>query len=301
MIFFSTRDNKFLSQQNLGQMLANDAAFIRRYVDGIWGIPEGTIHVIPPESLITIESPEQGDALLAWIRNTCRLHRTLDHGDSAPTVCAWWAVDRNANVFCYREYYQPDRLVSYHRQAIADLSVGETYETQFADPSIFHKQQQKYGGRWCTADEYADRINLDARTAIQWWPGDNNEMGTRNRINEYLRVDPERIHPVTKQTGAPRLFFLMRGDHYPHGCANIVTETRAQRRLSLGTVEGVNQWTDERDPDVRDHGYDNVRYFMASRPAIGMTPVKRASRRSFLGAQALIRQQKRRKRALEAP
>jgi hypothetical protein len=545
MIFFSTRENKFLSQQNMQQLLANDAAFVRRYVDGVWGIPEGTIHVIPPESLITFTDVAQADAFLAWVRETCRLHRTLDHGDAAPTVCGWFAVDRDGNVFCvgpetrlltanlewvqagdvkvgdalagfdeyaragqrrrwrtstviatqrtqqpscrvfldngtslvcstnhqwlvsesernnvwkqtrhlkkghrlikavdtwesdrswgggylaaaydgegsfgytnrgtpkltftqnnnvfleairlelekrryafgsyscadgrktlqlvlnrkhdvlrllgscrpnrllqklkidllggfraietpsvvavvpigdhevvaietttgtyiaeglashncYREYYQADRLVSYHRQAIADLSLHESYESAYADPSIFHKAQQKYGGRWCTADEYADRVNLDPRTAIQWWPADNNEMGTRNRINEYLRVDPERVHPVTKQRGAPRLFFVQRTPAYPHGCHNITIETRAQKRLSLGTIDGMQRWSDERNPDIPDHGVDVLRYMMASRPAIGLTPVPKPSRRSFRGQQALLRQQKRRKRALEA-
>jgi hypothetical protein len=35
-----------------------------------------------------------------------------------------------------------------------------------------------------------------------------NELGTRNRINEYLRFDAERIHPVTREPGSARLFFV---------------------------------------------------------------------------------------------
>lgn len=52
MLFFSTRENKFLSDQNKAELLNKDAAFIRRYVDGIWGIPEGTIHVVPRKSVV---------------------------------------------------------------------------------------------------------------------------------------------------------------------------------------------------------------------------------------------------------
>lgn len=294
MIFFSTLENKFLSEQNKQALLANDAAFVRRYVEGVWGIPEGTIHVVPPESLITITDPLQAQAFLDHLRATCRLHRALDHGDAAPTCCVWFAVDRADNIFVYREYYQPDKLISYHREQITALSQGETYESGYADPSIFHKAQQKYGGRWCTADEYADRVHADARTAIQWWPGDNNEMGTRNRINEYLRVDPERVHPWTKQKGAPRLFFVTQTPAYPQGVANVLTETRGQKRVSLGTIEGESRWTDERDPGVPDHGYDPLRYFMASRPPVSPAVATRVGRRTFLGQQALIRAMRRR-------
>ena len=200
----------------------------------------------------------------------------------------------------YREYYQPNKLISYHRESIFELSRNETYESNYADPSIFHKNQQKLGGIYCTADDYADGINYDPKTAVQWLPGENNEMGTRNRINEYLRVDPNRLHPVTKQRGAPRLFFVQRTEFYPNGLNNIIIETRAQKRLSLGTIDGVQQWTDERNPDIPDHGYDLVRYFLASRPAIGTKPVPKASRRSFQGQMALLKQLKRTKRASDA-
>lgn len=256
MFEFNSLENKFMTAQNRAELMLKSDEFKRRYVYGLWGNPEGTIHTIPPESIVEFTDPIQASEFLNKLRYTCTLHRTMDHGDSAPTVVLWFAVDRSGNVFCYREYYQPNKLVSYHRQAVSALSVGETYDSQYADPSIFYKTQQKYGGRWCYSDEWATRIYMDPNTAIQWWPGDNDEMGTRNRINEYLQVDPERVHPVTGKKGAPRLFFVKQTPAYPQGCSNAIIETKAQKRTRLGTVDGTTTWSDERDPSVPDHAHD---------------------------------------------
>lgn len=549
MICFSTRHNKFLPKQNLDELLAHDPEFVRRYVDGLWGIPEGVIHTIPPESIIEFGDALEAERFIERLRQTCTLGRTLDHGDSAPTVCAWWAVDRNGNVFCvspemrvltedlryvpagsvtagdrlqafdetaapgmarhhrvatvesvervtkpgcrvtmsdgtvlvcsedhlwltqytsgsnhrwrrtdslsamggkrlrirsgtlnrrgdrivkmfpvwdelatyesgylaglldgegtvstkelsfgqnvgpvlekaleilkslsvpysrqdytaesgaqfanvrihgrsniarvlgsvrprrllskakmagqmyvsgggptvvsvehigpievvaiqtttgtfivegfashncYREYYQPNKLVSYHREQIAALSAGESYTSNLADPSIFAKGTggQKHGQFWSVADEYAERRELPAETAVTWFPADNNEMGTRNRIGEYLRVDPERVHPATGAKGAPHLFFVKRNEHYPGGCVNIIRETRAQKRKCLGTVGGKKTFSDERDPAIVDHGYDCLRYTLASRPPIAREAARKLDPRTFAGQQRRLK------------
>lgn len=258
------RDNKYLPDWYKAEMEAKDATFKRRYWEGTWGIPEGAIHQVDKASLI------QGDyELLDWLRRTCRLYRFLDHGDTSPTCCLWMAVDRDGNLFWYREYYQPNALVSTHRQNIAALSEGESYEWNQADPSIFAKIKSKISdtqvsARWSVADEYADVLQQPKHTAIFWQPADNNELGTRNRINEYLHVDPGRIHPITKARGAPKMYFVQASDNYPQGCQHVIREIRAQRRVKLGTDLGKPVFTDERDPNIPDHAYDPLRYGVAS-------------------------------------
>jgi hypothetical protein len=66
---------------------------------------------------------------------------------------------------------------------------------------------------------YAEVVSQPRETAIFWAPADNNELGTRNRINEYLRFELTRIHPITKEPGAARLFFVKENDSYPNGNA----------------------------------------------------------------------------------
>ncbi len=48
----------------------------------------------------------------------------------------------------------------------------------------------------------------------------------------------------------------------------MLRELRNQRRVKMGTELGRPIFSDERDPTIVDHGYDNVRYFIASRPPI---------------------------------
>jgi hypothetical protein len=284
MFHMPSLENRFLTDISRTQMLQHDEAFIRRYVRGEWGFPEGAIHTIHPTSILD-GSPE----LLAYFREHCLLYRTFDYGDSAPTACAWWAVDRNENVFCFREYYQANALISTHRANIAALSKGERYEQNLADPSIFHQQPMKQGGRWSIADEYADVQSAPRDTAIFWHPADNNELGTRNRINEYLRFDPDRIHPVTRAPGAARLFFVKGTDTYPNGVQHVLRETRAQRRLKVGSDLGKPMFSDERDPGIVDHGYDVLRYAIAARPSVPTAKSNRVGG-TFTRAQRLSKQ-----------
>lgn len=288
MFHMPSLENRFLSDQNKQALLSKDQAFIKRYVKGEWGLPEGAIHVIPPESLVE-GSPE----LLAYLRTSCTLHRFMDHGESSPTCALWLAVDRNGNLFWYREYYLPNALISTHRQNITELSVGESYTMSQADPSIFHRKQRpgaiksdnnkEHGGLWCVADEYADVVTLPRDTAVFWVPADNNELGTRNRINEYLQVDPNRVHPLTNLKGSPRMFFLKANDRYPQGIVHAIRETRSQRRVKVGSDLGRPIFSDERDPNVVDHAYDPIRYGVASRPPLATEAGPIAQPGTFFG------------------
>ncbi len=276
LVTMRSDENKFLPKQNLQQMMQHDDSFVRRFVRGEWGIPEGQIHELLPESIL---EPEPG--FVDYLLNTCSLHRTLDHGDTAPTACLWWAVDREGNAYCYREYYQAGRLISDHRRAISELSGAERYTLNHADPSIHYKTMQKHGGRWSVADEYADVQFLPHETALFWEPGDKDELSVRNRISEHLRIDPDRIHPVTKQKGSPRLFFLKHTPSYPQGCDYAIRELRAQRRKRLGTDMGKPIFSGERDDKIPDHAYDCIRYLVASRPPLATETARRVPARSF--------------------
>lgn len=293
MIFFDSMANRYLPEQNRQALRDMRPDLARRYVHGLWGIPEGLIHQVPTEAVIRLEDEGQAQAFLGKLRATGTLFRTLDHGDSSPTCCLWWAVDRDGNLICMREYYQGGKVVSYHRQRIHELSEREDYTWNLADPSIFAKtlQNQKTGQFYSVADEYWNHVDMPAETAINFGRADNNELGTRNRINEFLRVDPARIHPFTRQHGAPRLYFVVRTDAYPHGVVHALRETRAQKRLQVSTAGGTKVWTDERDPDVVDHAYDCVRYSVASRAPVSVEPPRKAGGATFYGRQRLLAKQ----------
>jgi len=293
MVFMSSLHNRYLTQQNKRSLLNNDPTFVRRYVHGQWGIPEGVIHNVPRACEVP-GTPE----IVEYLRQHCTLYRILDHGDSSPTCCAWAAVDREGNIIFYREYYMPGKAISDHRASIYALSEHEheLYRDNIADPSIFIKMQVKQGGKWCVADEYADVMNtptvedpdtrkdyreLARATAITWSRGDNNEPATRNRINEYLKVDPQHTNPFTKEKGSPRIFFLTRSDAYPNGANMLLRELRSQRRIKLDSVGGRTIWSDDRDDAIPDHAYDCIRYMIASRKQSAVVPARAYPSRSF--------------------
>lgn len=279
MVTMDSLKNKYLPMSTRQELMAMDENWRKRFVHGQWGNPEGQIHAVSKESEIQ-GSPELAEYLL---RN-CRLQMVLDHGDSAPTCVGFFAVDREGNCIVLGEYYQPGKLISYHRVEIArirkEIFPGD-YAMPLADPSIFHKQAQKNGGLWATADEYLDTKIAPRETIICWQPADNNELGTRNRVNEYLKVDPNHINPFTKERGSPRLFFLKANNEYPFGVNNILRELKAQRRKKIGTDRGRAIFSDIREEQVADHGYDVVRYFIAGRPSLAPASVKPRSRRTW--------------------
>ena len=258
-------ENKALPPEVLKTMMSRDPEWVKRYVYGNFSRGEGAIHDISPLSYIEVGAemhPLTHTVTPKWIEDNIIkrgvLSRALDHGASAPTACTWWTTLKGGIHVCYREYYQPNAVVSQHRKRIAELSRGEVYSSNLADPSIFKKTLEKYGGHWTVADEYSD--DRLATEQLFWSPADNNEFGTRNRINEYLQVDPELVHPVSGIKGCPRILFIRRSPFYPFGCYHLIKETMSQKKELLDTVNGRNIYGDEREPSIADHAYDTMRY-----------------------------------------
>lgn len=295
MIELSAYDNKFASRQSLQEMESQDETWKRRFLHGKKGIAEGQIHEVRPASEL-----EPSEPVLNHITHRCTLHRAMDHGDSAATCVLWFGVDGDGNVFFYREYYAPNKLISEHRIHIYGLSQFERYSLQLADPSIFAASMQKHNQRWSVAEEYADCVNLPRETAIFWERGDNDEYGTRNRISEYLKphgvwqmqngqpTEVPRIHPITKEKGMwPRVFFVKKTQDYPNGCDNVIRQIKSARRMKLGTDNGKPIFADDRDDKIPDHAYDPFRYAMASQPPLPHGIPQKHGARSFMGMRAM--------------
>jgi hypothetical protein len=269
VMYEAETDPTLLDPETYSEALSRDPAWIERFLRGKWGIAEGTIHRVLEDSKIYIgERQDSNDRrhyisreFFETLKKKSALYRILDHGENAPTCCAWVAAYRGMHFF-FREYYVPNALVSEHRRNITDLSEGEQYQGNYGDPSMHNKTSQKYGGRWSTADEYLDMTTTDA-PPIYWQPADNNEFGNRNRINEFLRVDKNAFHPVTNHLGSPRLFFIMKNEEYPNGCHHIPLQTESQKRVQIGTDNGTPVFSDDRDEKIVDHGYDTVRYYFS--------------------------------------
>ena len=274
---FPSTENPALDPETLQVMLSKDPAWVKRFVYGKWGISDASIHRILSDSVIT-----PSDDFIKNLLGKASLCRVLDHGDASPTACIWFATYQG-QYFAYREYYKPGELISNHRKAISAMSGMENYTMSIADPSIFKKAAQKNGGFWSVADEYADST-MDS-TPIFFIKGDNDELSTRNRINELLALDKWSKHPLTGESPAPRLYFIQRSNTVSSnfGVGNIINETRSQRRKKLSEINGKPIYSDEREGSVADHAYDCLRYFVASHLSSREASPPAPRENSFLG------------------
>lgn len=261
------------SKETYEEALTHDDEWVSKYVRGQWGISNAQIHRLNPKSLLEY-SPE----LIDKIRRKGNLFRILDHGDASPTACLWMAV-LDGNFIFYKEYYVPAQPISFHRQGISDLSQGEAYSGNYADPQIFKKTGQKDGSFWTTADEYLDKGIPGP--PLSFIPADNNEFATRNRINELLKPSVQRKHPVTGEFGAPGIYFVKKSSDWPSGCYHGINELQSQRRKSLGYIDGKQIFCDDREDSVADHAYDCIRYGIAAHGLGKSAPKKSAPHNSI--------------------
>lgn len=266
-------DEKLNDPETIENMKDRDPEWVEKYYKGKWGRSAAQIHKIPPEAIINPDdySPEEFEKFLRILLTRGSLYRVLDHGESAPTCCLWFAAINKIHV-CYREYYVPDQTISFHREAIWELSKDpfaeghyEEYAGDIADPSIFHKTQTRGTGKnlikSSVAEEYLSD-DLDGMPII-WSQGDNNELATRNRINELLKPNFKWAHPITKVAPSPGLFFIKKTPSYLYGADKAIIQTQSQRREMIGSDNGRTIYSDNRDEDIPDHAYDPVRYYVA--------------------------------------
>lgn len=261
-------DKTLGSEETFENALGHDEEWINKYVRGEWGVSNAQIHRLRAESQLEYD-PEFVDKIL----RKGNLFRAMDHGETSPTSCLWFAAYQGVYI-CYREYYVGNTVISKHRQNIHDLSFGEHYSGNYADPQIFKKTTQKQGGFWTVADEYLTN-EIDA-PSIAWIPADNNEFATRNRINELLIPKAAFKYPITGVSSAPGIYFIKKSPEYPHGCFHSITQLQSQRRKLLGYFDGKAIYSDEREESVTDHAYDPIRYFVAMHGSGRSEPKRKA-------------------------
>lgn len=242
MVQAASIENPYLPPDYVPMLLRNyPEVWVRRYIYGFWDVFEGQIYSqFDPRANVTqpFAIPDE------WPR-----YRSIDPGRTNPTCCLWFALDNDGNVFVYREYYQAGRIVSENARAIAEISGTERYIYTVIDPSARQSSPLGYAS---VMVEYLDH-------GIETVPAPNELKAGINRVCEYLRVDPERIHPLTGQRGSPRLFIFS-------SCQNLIREFPQYRWRQLKSVEMGSRNQPEEPLGVDDHALDALRYFLMSRP-----------------------------------
>lgn len=286
-------DESLTDSKSFAQALLRDQEWVDKYIKGKIGSPKAQIHKVDPLSIINPDdySIEEFNKLINLIKTRASLYRILDHGETGITACGWLAILNDLYIY-YREYYVSATLISNNRINICDLSIDEEYTADLADPQIFKKTTQTISGIKSgfrtVAEEYCD-TDITSAPAIYWTPADNSELATRNRINEFLQLQSRYFHPITKISPAPRLYFINKSQNYSYGCQQAIIQIKQQRRKLLGSDNGKNIYSEERDESIIDHAYDYVRYGLANYGDNKIEGKKNIKRNSFAYFNALLK------------
>ena len=102
------------------------------------------------------------------------------------------------------------------------------------------------------------------------------------------------MHPVTREKGSPRLFFIRKTSEYPNGCDRVILELRSQKRLKIEESGGRDVYSDERDDSVPDHAYDALKYHVISRPSVAREATQKPGRLTWKGYSNMMKARNRR-------
>lgn len=207
-----------------------------------------SIHVIPP-----MDVPDE-----------CTCYRYIDHGRVEPTACLFVAVFPNGDVVAYDEYYQTDRTASENAKAIIAQSGNELHRLPGDVDARTGMLTKRYEERFTTRP-FRHSL-MDARSMNK--KGDDSTMtvGLIYRTNglrvdgacteppylmvpaakEYLILDEERTHRITKERGAP-VFYVC------SNCANFIREIEGfvNEEVTRSTRTGTKK--SERPKQENDH------------------------------------------------
>jgi len=240
-----TTENTHLPEDYLDTLNAYTGDMYKRYVLASFDVFEGQIF---PDFIPSVHVVRQFAIPDSWMKIRC-----MDWGENNPTTCMWIAIDPEGTLWIYREYYKRQEFTPYHAKQIKTLTGGERIAYTVIDPSV--KGRRGRSGK-----------NIDAEfkeEGIPTIPGNNAVEAGIARMHKYFFIDPNRINPITKLKGSPRVFVF-------DTCVKFIEEIESYKRK-----KPINADEDPTEKPVKkdDHTLDAVRYGIMSRPDISMGSV----------------------------
>lgn len=210
------------------------------WIEGNWDRFEG---IVFPELREEIHNLDRFTAI--FDPSKCVLISALDWAATGTTAATQSGYDSQENLFVFDEYSAKNRLVSEHTREILKMLTShgkQEYTLMDLPVNVLNQHDMASIQREFSM---AGLFTVQAHRA-------HIEMGI-NLLKEYLKVDPNRIHPFTGQLGSPRLFLSKRR------CPNVWKQMKELQRmidLETGKVKFVGE----------DDALDTVRYQAMSRP-----------------------------------
>lgn len=239
-----------------------------RYLMGKWVAAEGMVYPNWNRDRNVITNPSEGK----WdgtplIPEGASGYEYIDHGLTAPTAVGWVVpVDcecgcNQTDYYIVGEHYVGGRGVHYHATCIKSIreQLGFPILGTFLDSQAFSNTQTRSSQELATnpklnelfsyADQYLDEEIFVLPNQKDWDAG-------YDRITELLAVDPDHIHPITGDRGAPHLFVFAT-------CPNWIREIEGYRWKKLKASDTFK----EEPVDKDDHHMDGFNGFLTTRPA----------------------------------
>jgi phage terminase large subunit len=252
-----SNENTNLPEDYLDVLNSYTGDLFERYVNASWNVFEGQIfpdfhkeiHVIPPFAI-----PE------SWKRVG-----GIDHGERSPSTFVWAAISPSGNIYIYREYSLAGEGVDIHVKNIHELNKGDRLDYIVIDPSV--KSVRGTSGKKIDAEYKEEWIKrFDMVMPLRY--ANNDVNAGISRLHKYFRIDPLRLHPITKKKGSPRLFYF-------NTCPQAAEDTENYKWKKISP-------TSENDPEEKprkkdDHVLDPIRYIVMSRPDISQASAHKTS------------------------
>lgn len=203
-------------------------------------------------------------------------YRGIDHGKNVShTACVFAAVDPNNNIFIYDEYYQVSPNVYDSARGIAKTAGNSLRlverrsdfggNTEF---DVFEEGRESCEFEWSVLDgrsfSYGDSAtgrkigDLYGDAGIAVSPAKGGDYKVRvPLVSNYLRVDYDFPHAITKQPGAPRLYILL-------NCKNLIRELFAYKWSD--PKKTANGETEVKPVKGNDHAVNALEYLLMSTP-----------------------------------
>ncbi len=232
-------DNPHLAESYLRTLDSLPEKLRKAYRDGNWDVFEGQYftewdkdkHVCKPFPI-----PE------GWLK-----FRSIDpSGRSGVTSCHWYALDRQGDVYCYREHYKSGMDMDQHADAIARKSLDEN-----GVPEDYHYTVMD-SAAWADAGYGEKAVDFYMRRGIgvsePLMKSDKHRILGWDSVHSYLRIDKPTTNNPTPQ---PKLKIFST-------CTNMIREIPLAR----------HDETHPEDVDATRHGaehfdaIDDLRYFL---------------------------------------
>lgn len=231
-----------------GRKLASitDDSLREAWLYGSWNVFEG---IVFPELLDELHNLDNfTNDFEAWRRErhvSTKNVGAIDWADSGVTGAEQSAIDPEENVFFFDEYHERNKTVVEHSAGITGmLSSHGKQEYVLMDLPVNNINQDNLFSIQ-NAFRLAGLSTIQAHRA-------NIAIGL-DLMKQYLKVDPNRVHPFTQELGSPRMFISKRR------CPYLWKQMRELQR-TIDAETGKVKYIGE------DDNVDPARYIVMSRP-----------------------------------